>query len=67
MKIRDLKLVLPCLFFALFTTIQAQGLRFITCSRATNGIVMKWTNSVAGQSYTVQSRDTDQQQYLADA
>ena len=57
MKIRDLIMVLPCLFFALLTTTQAQGLRFIACSRATNGIVMKWTNSVAGQSYTLQSRD----------
>jgi hypothetical protein len=42
---------------ALFNLADAQDLRFTTCVRTTNGMALSWTNSVAGQAYTLQSRD----------
>ena len=37
--------------------VQAQDLRFTASGQAANGFSMQWSNAVAGQSYTVQSRD----------
>jgi pimeloyl-ACP methyl ester carboxylesterase len=56
-KIHRAKFILPCLCFAVLTTLQAQGLRFISCNRVTNGISMKWSDSISGQSYILQTRD----------
>jgi len=36
---------------------QAQDLRFTRSLQTTNGILLQWSNSVAGQSYTLQARD----------
>ena len=57
MKDRHVKLVLTCFYLALFNVAHAQGLRFTTSIRTTNGVSLQWSNSTAGQSYTVQSRD----------
>jgi len=57
LTIRYSRLIVACLYFAALTAIQAQGLWFTACNRTTNGVLMKWSNSVPGQSYTVQSRD----------
>ena len=37
--------------------VYAQNVRFTTSTQTTNGFSMQWSNSVAGQSYTLQSRD----------
>jgi pimeloyl-ACP methyl ester carboxylesterase len=57
MKSSGLRLILLCFYLGLFPTANAQGLRITDCIRTTNGLVMKWTNAVAGQSYTLQSRE----------
>ncbi len=51
------RLALTCSFLALFNLTHAQDLRFTTSLRTTNGFLLEWSNSVAGQSYTVQGRD----------
>jgi pimeloyl-ACP methyl ester carboxylesterase len=56
-KNNSIRLVLTCLSLALFHMAQAQDLRFTTSVRTTNGFSMQWSNAVAGQSYTLQSRD----------
>ncbi|HOX55920.1 MAG TPA: alpha/beta fold hydrolase [Candidatus Paceibacterota bacterium] len=38
-------------------TVPAQGLRFTSSCRATNGVTLAWTNAVAGQAYTLQARE----------
>ena len=58
MKACRLRLILTCFCLALFNAAHAQGLRFTTCIRTTNGFAMNWTNTVAGQSYTLQARDS---------
>jgi pimeloyl-ACP methyl ester carboxylesterase len=57
MNHRRIMLVLTCFYLALFDMAHAQGLRFTTSIRTTNGVSLQWSNSIAGQSYTVQSRD----------
>jgi hypothetical protein len=49
---------LALIFLALhwFNSAQAQGLRFTSTLRTTNGFAMAWSNGVAGQVYTLQSR-----------
>jgi len=42
---------------ALLNLTHAQDLRFTTSLPTTNGLLLQWSNSVAGQSYTVQGRD----------
>jgi hypothetical protein len=42
---------------ALFNVNHAQELRFTTSLRTTNGFLLQWSNSVAGESYTLQARD----------
>jgi len=42
---------------ALFNLAHAQDLRFTTAIKTTNGVLLQWSNSVAGQSYTLQARD----------
>ena len=42
---------------ALFHLAPAQDLRFTTSLQTTNGLLLQWSNSVAGQSYTLQRRD----------
>jgi len=56
--VRDLcvRLVLTCFYLALFDITHAQDLRFISSIQTTNGFTMQWSNAVAGQSYTLQSR-----------
>jgi hypothetical protein len=51
------RLVLLCVCLALSSTARAQGLRLTTCVHTTNGLALRWTNGVAGQAYTLQSRD----------
>jgi hypothetical protein len=41
----------------LFNLAHAQDLRFTTAIKTTNGVLLQWSNSVAGQSYTLQARD----------
>jgi hypothetical protein len=50
-------LALTCLYLALFNMAHAQVLRFTSSVQTTNGFSMQWSNAVAGQSYTLQSRD----------
>ncbi len=57
MKAWSLKLSVACFWLALLNVGQAQGLRFTPCIRTTNGFSLQWTNAVAGQAYTLQSRD----------
>jgi len=56
-KDRCLRLALMCFSLALFNLAHAQGLRFTTTVQTTNGLSMQWSNGVAGQAYTLQSRD----------
>jgi hypothetical protein len=51
------RLALTCFSLALFNLTYAQDLRFTTSLRTTNGLLLQWSNSVAGQSYTLQARD----------
>ena len=58
MKNNGVRLVLACLALALCINLaHAQDLRFTASVQTTNGFSMQWSNSVAGQSYTLQSRD----------
>ena len=57
MRSSSVRLVLACSCLAFFHMAHAQALRFTTSVRTTNGFAMAWTNAVAGQSYTLQSRD----------
>jgi hypothetical protein len=56
-KDRSLRLVLTCFSLALLNMANAQGLRFTSSIQTTNGFSMQWSNGVAGQAYTLQSRD----------
>jgi hypothetical protein len=49
--------IVMCVSLAWFGLIQAQELRFTTPLQTTNGILLQWSNSVPGQSYTLQARD----------
>jgi hypothetical protein len=51
------RLAVTCAFVVLFTAAHAQFLSFTTSLQTTNGILLQWSNSVAGQSYTLQARD----------
>ncbi len=51
------RLALTCFSLALVNLTHAQELRFISSLQTTNGVLLQWSNSVAGQSYTVQGRD----------
>jgi len=51
------KLTLTCVSLALSNLAHAQDLRFTTSLPTTNGLLLQWSNSVGGQSYTVQGRD----------
>jgi hypothetical protein len=51
------RLALMCFALALFNLTHAQDLRFTTALQTTNGFLLQWSNSVAGQSYTLQARD----------
>jgi len=50
-------LALACFALVLAKMTYAQNVRFTTSAQTTNGFSMQWSNSVAGQSYTLQSRD----------
>ncbi len=50
-------LALACVCLASCTVGRAQDLRFTASQRSTNGVLLQWSNSVAGQSYTLQARD----------
>jgi hypothetical protein len=52
-----LRLILTCCFLTVISVADAQSLRFTTSIPTTNGLSLQWSNSVAGQSYTLQSRD----------
>jgi hypothetical protein len=56
-KNRSVRLALTCFSLALFNMAHAQDLRFTTSIETTNGFSMQWSNAVAGQAYTLQSRD----------
>jgi pimeloyl-ACP methyl ester carboxylesterase len=56
-KNHSVRLALTCFSLALFNMAHAQDLRFTTSIQTTNGFSMQWSNGVAGQSYTLQSRD----------
>ncbi len=51
------RLAVTCSSLALFNLAHAQDLRFTSSSPTTNGMLLQWSNSVAGQSYTLQGRD----------
>jgi hypothetical protein len=51
------RLAVMCFSLALFNTTHAQDLRFTTAIQTTNGFSLEWSNSVAGQSHTLQARD----------
>lgn len=51
------RLALTCSFLAWFSMTQAQDLRFTSSLPTTNGVWLQWSNSVAGQAYTLQARD----------
>lgn len=57
MKACRLRLILSGFCLAVSATAQAQGLRFTASVRTTNGLSLQWTNAVAGQAYTLQSRE----------
>ena len=57
MKDRCLRLALTCFSLALFNLARAQDLRFTSAIQTTNGFSMQWSNGVAGQAFTLQSRD----------
>jgi hypothetical protein len=54
---RSAWLALTCFSLALFNMAHAQDLRFTSSFQTTNGFSMQWSNAVAGQAYTLQSRD----------
>src|ERR1039457_612567 len=56
MRDHCLRLVLTCFYLALFNMAHAQNVRFTSSIQTTNGFSMQWSNAVAGQSYTLQSR-----------
>jgi hypothetical protein len=51
------RLAVTCFSLALFSVIHAQDLRFTTALQTTNGFFLQWSNSIAGQWYTLQGRD----------
>ncbi len=51
------KLALMCFSLAFFNLAYADDVRFTSSRQTTNGLLLQWSNSVAGQSYTVQGRD----------
>jgi hypothetical protein len=51
------KLTAACFSLALFNMTHAQDLRFTSALQTTNGLLLQWSNSVTGQSYTLQARD----------
>ena len=51
------RLAVTCFSLVLFNMTHAQDLRFTTSLQTTNGLLLQWSNSVAGQSYTLQARD----------
>jgi pimeloyl-ACP methyl ester carboxylesterase len=57
MKAWGLRLVVSICCLTLLAASHAQGLRLTAPLRTTNGLSLKWTNSVAGQAYTLQSRN----------
>ncbi len=57
MKSSGARLAVAFCLLALLNPVQAQDLRFTTALQTTNGILLQWSNSVPGQSYTVQGRD----------
>ena len=57
MNHRILSLALTCFALPLCNLAQAQNLRFTTAIKTTNGFSMAWSNGVAGQASTLQSRD----------
>jgi hypothetical protein len=50
-------LALACFPLVLVEVVYAQDVRFTASTQTANGFSMQWSNSVAGQSYTLQSRD----------
>ena len=57
MKITLVWLAVACSALAWPSLTQAQDLRFTTIAPTTNGLFLQWSNSVAGQAYTLQGRD----------
>jgi hypothetical protein len=57
MKIALCRLALTCSALAWLSPIYGQGLRVTTARQTTNGFFLQWSNSVPGQSYTLQGRD----------
>ncbi|HVM47579.1 MAG TPA: hypothetical protein VMU04_06100, partial [Candidatus Acidoferrum sp.] len=51
------RLTATCCWLALINSTYAQSLRFTSSQHTTNGVFLQWSNSVAGQSYTLQGRD----------
>jgi len=51
------RLAVTCFCLTLFDMTRAQDLRFTTSLQTTSGLMLQWSNSVAGQSYTLQARD----------
>ncbi|MCX6914211.1 MAG: hypothetical protein NT167_14355, partial [Verrucomicrobia bacterium] len=57
MKNTNLLMVLACLSMAGSDMAYAQDVRLTSSARTTNGFAMQWSNAVAGQAYTLQTRD----------
>jgi hypothetical protein len=57
MKHHRLRLVLMCSALGFLRVAHAGDLRFTASVQTTNGLSLQWSNSVAGQSYILQSRD----------
>ena len=51
------RLAVTCFCLTLLDMTRAQDLGFTTALQTTNGLLLQWSNSVAGQSYTLQARD----------
>ena len=51
------RLALLCVIVGWCNLTDAQDLRFTSVLPTTNGVLLQWSDSVAGQSYTVQARD----------
>ncbi len=57
MKLSLARLAVTCSSLALLNLTHAQDLRFTASLQTTNGLLLQWSNSVPGQSYTLQGRD----------
>ena len=57
MRTSVVRLALTCAALACLSPTQAQNLRFTTARQATNAFLLQWSNSVAGQAFTLQGRD----------